>query len=437
MKKQNKKSFLSDKRLVLAVSLLTAILSWIVVAGFINPGGSYVIQSVMIDYKRNADEYRNRGLQIVGEMPDSMADVQVVGDGSVTGRLNNTDVAVFLDFSGVNGPGVHEVPLRGTRITQGNYDIRDISVRNSQHSMRQNPKNTVTLTFEEVETRHFPITVHSEGITADSGFFKDTPVLSNNEVVITGPRSEVARVAQVVAEIDGEEVRTESKMYQGEALVLLDSSGNVLSESQVSHLSLSPEIVDVEIPILERNEISIGVDFTGMQPGFDMEWFNSRVHLSADSLQVVGTTAAFQNLSTPLSIATFDMSQLGMGWVSDPVTIELPTGLRNQDQFKQVTASLDTAGMVEKTFRVTNFQVENGPRNAQIAPLPESVTVSLIGQQDQMEALLPENIVIQIDAFNVVARQGQQTIPARILVPRANRVFAVGDYPVVCDVVIE
>lgn len=436
MKKKNKNSFMSDRRVIFAASVLIAFFTWVVVAGFISPGETKVITNVLINYKLHADDYRNRGLQIVGDIKDVMADVEVRGNGSEIGGFNNSDVAVYLDFSGVTGPGVQEVPLRGMRVAPGEYSIIGVSLRNSQHSMARNPKSTVTLTFEEVSTAHIPVQVRAEGITADAGFFRDTPMLSNSEVVLTGPKSEVSRVASAMVEIVGEEARTESKMYQGLQVHLMDANGNLLDPEQVSHLSISPETIDVEIPILEQHDIEIGVDFTGVPQGLDMEWFNQRVHLSADTLMVVGSRASFQNLSVPLSIATFDISQLKIGWVSDPVTIQLPNGLRNQDQFKQVTASFDSSGLVERTFRVTNFRVENGPRNATITPVPESVTVSLIGPEEVIDTLLPENIVVQIDAFNVTARAGQQTIPARVIVPRATQVFAIGEYPIVCDVEI-
>lgn len=437
--KSNRKKLFDDRRIVLVASLIIALLSWVVIAGFINPGMVTTIPNVIIDYKRNAEEYRTRGLQIVGDITDVMADVEVTGDGSLIGAFVNTDVAVYLDFSGVTVPGVHEVPLRAVKVTPGNYTITGVSLRNGEHSLRKNPKNTVTLMFEEVESTHLPITVFSDGITAASGYFKDTPILSHTEVVVTGPRSEVNRVSRAMVYITGEEERTESKLYQAQKVILLDTSGNEIDISMISNLTMSPEVIDIEIPILDMVNVDIGVEFIGASPNFDMAWFQSLISLSSDSLEVVGASSAFENLSTPVTIATFDMADITLNWVSDPVSVQLPDALQNKDSLKQITASLNSEGnLVERSFPVTNIEVVNGPPNATIVPINNTVTVSIIGPADQVEALLPENIMIQVDAFGIPAnRGGKQTIPGRIVIPGADRVFASGNYPIVCNVVVE
>ncbi len=442
MKKKNearkKGGLFQSRKFVFVFSLVLATLSWIIVAGFISPGETKRISNVPIDYQRNEEEYKEKSLQIVGEITDLYADVLVSGDGAQIGPLTNTSVTVYPDYSNVNGPGPHEVPLRATKLDNSTFDIMEWTVKSPNHSLTNNPKNTVTLTFEEIESKSFPITVKADGITATSGYFRDTPMATPAEVMISGPRTEVERIAQVVAEVTEEEERSERKIYQRVPLTLLDVNNNEIDQRQLN-LTFSNETVEVDIAFLEIRNVGLTADFAGLPQYFDLNWFSDRVHLSVDSVQLVGTSAAFDSISDPYPITTFDVSELELGWESKPIIIELPenSGLKSMDQLRQVVVSFDTTDLVEKTIEVENIRVINGPVNAEIEPVGESINVRLIGPEDQINALLPENITIQVDAFGVsAAAGGQQTIPARVLIPSANRVIAIGSYTVICDVIL-
>ena len=100
--------------------------------------------------------------------------------------------------------------------------------------------------------------------------------------------------------------------------------------------------------------------------------------------------------------------------------------------------SFDTEELAEQTFTVAeeNIEVIHGAENLEITPVQSrGINVQLVGPVDVLESLLPENIIVQVDAFGVTATEsGQQTIRARVLVGSSNQVFAVCAYEVLCDV---
>lgn len=436
MKKKSKPGLFDSKRAVLIAAVLLAVLSWITVAGFINPVDERIIPNVKIDYSKRDSDYLNKNLQIVSDQKNySFADVKVSGDSSLISGFSNTDVVVYPDYSAVNGPGEHVIPLKAEKITPGNYNIVEWSLKNSEHSLRSNPTTTITITFEEVDSKTLPVTVRADKITAAEGFFRDPPVPSQKEITITGPKSEVSRVTQVVANITQEQERNETVIFSGVPLELYDHNNNLIDSNSIQ---LSPvNNVEVDIPILEIQPLNLRVDLTGVPQGFDTEWLQGLLHLSTDSISVVGTTAAFDNMPNEHVVKVIDISQLGIGWESESVPLNLPDGIQNMGGLRQVNVSFDSSGLVEKTFVVTNQTVINSPRNVEITPVSSYVNVTLVGPEDQIEALLPENIMVEIDAFQITAaRGGQQTIPGRVVIPTANRVFATGSYPIVCDVVV-
>ncbi len=436
MKQKNKRSIFDDRRITLVASVLLAVLAWIIVAGFINPSTEKIISGVKIDYTQEEETYKVKGLQIVDDLADPQytnADVKIASDSAV-GAIGSADVAVTADYSRVSGPGIYEIPLVPAKVKPGDYRVTDVSLDNSTYSLKNNPKRTVTLTFEPMDSQKLTVEIESQNITAAEGYVKDTPVATPSEVTITGPESELVRIAHAVAVLEEEEVLDTRKIYSGVPLTLRDTNGHDIDQSQL-HISLSTETVEVEVPIMERRTLNLGVAIVGQPQNFDMDWLMQRIVLSTTELQVLGEEDAFSNIQDPYIIATYDISELTLGWESDPITIELPANIHSVDPLKTVTATFDSAGLVEKTFEVKNLTVINGPVNGVITPIPSSVAVTLIGPQNQIDALLPEDIVVQIDAFNISAgKSGEQTIPARVLVPSENRVFATGNYSVVCNV---
>lgn len=437
MKQTNKPGIFNDKRIVLLIAVVMAFLSWVIIAGFINPNDVVLITYVDIDYEQEADHYRELGLQITTAQQDlpSYADVQVRGDGVLINPMSSNAVTVYADYTQVRGAGTYDIPLRAAPVAAGDYTITGMTVRGSGYSVESNPKISVTMVFEEVESKSFTIVARADGVTAAPGYFRDSPRAEPTEVLVTGPKNRVEQIAQVVAQVSAEEELDERKKYMDMPLVLLDENGQELDVAAMG-LTLSTHTADVEVRILETRTIGLQVDFTGLPQNFDTEWFYERVSLSEDELQVAGSSGAFANIDDPYTIATFNLSQMTMGWESDPINIELGEGLRNLDQLRQVTVSLDTADFAEKAFEVRqeNFRVRNGPRNATIEPVPASVTVRLMGDAEQIAALLPEDITVEIDAFSVTGSGGQQTIPVRVVVSGADRVFAQGSYSMVCDV---
>ena len=327
MKKKNKKSkgWFEDRRVALLVALILAVLSWILVAGFINPGDTRRLTPITIDYSRNADMYEARNLRIVGEPTPRYAEVQVSGDGSVIGPLTTTSVTVYPDYSAVTGPGPQELRLLYEKVDFGDYNITEVSAIATGYSLDSNPKHTVTLVFEELETKEFPIAVKADNVTAADGFFRDTPTADPARVTIDGAKTELDRIAQVVAVLEDDVELTETTSYQDVPLTLMDSAGNVL-DTAAMNLNFSITSTTVTVPIMVSKSIQLTATFIGLPSYFDTDWFYERVQLTPDTLQVVGSASAFEHIGDTVSVATFDASTLTPGWQSEPQEIELPEG---------------------------------------------------------------------------------------------------------------
>lgn len=171
------------------------------------------------------------GLVITSSIPSSVT-VVLSAPQSIWNQLNTETGAVraFLDLSGL-GTGSHSVPVRV-----------QISVR-PVRKIAQSPQS-ITVTLERLASKEFPIRVVTRGSPA-VGYTAETPTLSQNLVTISGPESQVNRVAEVQAIIDlSQATETITRTVN---LVAVDANDNPINE-----LNLLPDRVTLRQNISQR-----------------------------------------------------------------------------------------------------------------------------------------------------------------------------------------
>ncbi len=448
--KKSKKSLLSDKRLVFVASLLLAVIAWVVVAGFITPGDTRILRNIRIDYASREAQYSDKNLLLVGTLPRQHADVEVSGDNSVTGGLNENSVRVYADYSAVNGPGVYRVPLYAEKVTPGDYNIIDLTVRNGGSNVA-GPRDTVEMTFQEKLYKTFPVLVRAGQLVAAPGYTLGDTLVNPIDVTVSGPKNDVERISSVVANVadvldsDAAEAVLNNLTAYNVPLSFLDANGNPLDIAALG-LDADATMARVEVPVHYVNTITLTATFANLPDTIDREWFDARVQVRPQSIQVSGPAEAFENLSTPFSIRVFDASTLSLNWVSESIPIVLPddlvtmngTGEDNTDaQRSTADVAFNTEGLTEKSFDIPleSVHVRNAPTGTVINPMNDVVTVRLLGDAEQLESLLPENIYLEVEAAQLSGTaSGLLNLPARVLIPSKNRVLPMGSYVINCEV---
>lgn len=423
-KNRNNKENLFNKRWFLVLfSLLLSVFVWVIIAGFVTQGENEVALTPQINYQENENTYKSQNLVIVGEKPLTAA-VKVKANETVARRINASYVKITVDYSKVTGPGTYVLPLKIDKDSSSSFDF----VGNASPT-------DITLTFEVVENKTLTINARADKVEAAPGYYKAPLQLSANTVDISGPSSLVDQVDQVVATVNSEEVRESRIHYTGVQLRLLDGNGNELDTNEYT-LSLTE--VEVTVPILEVREFPLTIEVTGYPQGFNVEWFKDRMEFSATTIQIAGDSVELDKI-TEISLGTIDVSEFEMN-ASFERTITLRKEFVNYSNLKSVTISFDTEDLDEKHFLVpySNIQVINTPPGLTITPQQTNISVTLVGPLEVLARLLPENIAIQVDAYDVVAGQGgKQTIAARVMISIDDKVFALGTYQVVCEVSVD
>ena len=395
-----------DNRFFLGiVSVLAAVLVWMVVSTFLDPQGSFVIKDVSVNYGYQSTIYTSKGLDIVDQQAVDNVQVQADGNGTLIGKLSSSDIMVYPIYNGVQGAGKTTLRLEA-RIT--NTDYTNVGIKLTV----LNPQ-TVDVVFDTVGEKTLPVTTDTSGITIADGFTLNRIATTPTEVTLTGPTSELDKISEVVAPVSHEGSLSDSVSATA-SLELRDENGDI-----------------VTLTVYQVRELPLSIVFINAPSGFDTSYL--KYSLSIPTLNVAGPAKTVGAL-TELSVAAFD---LGREFAFDrdyQKNIELPAGVVSLDGVSAVTIRFDTTDMTSRTFTVTNIRTVNVPSTIDLEVLTAQIhQVTLYGPKSEMEELSADSILAQVDCQNLAVSVGQQTVAASIQVPSSSHIFAVGNYTVQCQ----
>ena len=366
-----KRNLLNDRRIRLLLSLLGAVIAWMAVTIVVQPGTTTTIYNVPVDFTYDSAAYTSRGLSIVNT-EEKTVNLKLSGDGYTIGSLSANDFVVYPDWSSVRDSGEKSLRLQ----------VRSQSTLLTGVSVSIDGDNTVDVVFDVVEEKTLPIQVTTNYLKIADGYILYGTDISKETVTLSGPSTELSKVETCTAEVATLPV-------------------------EVSFIN-APRDFDPSVLVYS---------------------------LSKKTLNVAGPESQIDRLST-LSVGTIDLSTFALDKVYE-MPIELPSGIRLLDNISSITVSFDSSRLETKTMNLpaSCVQVINLPSTYTLTVETERLmNVTLCGPAGSLEALNPEQVVIEIDADDFYVAIGQQNIACRLYVPANDKIFALGSYVVQCKI---
>lgn len=409
---------LNDRRVRLLLSLLGAVIAWMAVTIVVQPGTTKTITNVAVDFSYDAASYTSRGLSIVSA-PEKYVSLKLSGDGYTIGGLSASDFVVYPDWSSVRDSGEKTLRLQ----------VRSQSTLLTGVSVAIEGENTVDVVFDVVEEKTLPIKVTTNYLTIEDGYILYNTEVSKETVTLSGPSTELSKVETCTAEVTHRGGLKEPVTVET-ALRFYTRSG---SEVQFEYTTFSEESVDVTLQVYKVATLPVEVSFINAPRDFDPSVLVYA--LSKRTLNVAGPASQVERLSA-LSVGTIDLSTFALDKVYE-MPIELPGGIFLLDNLSSITVSFDSSKLETKKMNLPNtcVQVINLPVSYQLTVETERLmNVTLCGPSGSLEALTPEQVVIEIDADDFSVVLGQQNIACRLYVPSNGKIFALGSYVVQCKI---
>ena len=419
-KKFSLNRLMHNDKLMMLVSLVLAILVWALVVYGPSNLQDQEITGVPISVTLN--DYASQTLNLrITSGANATATVTVHGLRSVVSKLSAADITVTADTGNVIKEGTYTLALRAA--ANGDYSIKRIVGDNGTN-------DTVTISCDVWKEVAFDVEVEMPGVTLADGQNSrfGTPVIAGaavtgGQVTLSGPRTDISRVATVVAVIDEEKAISEATAFEAR-LEARDERGEPITT--LAFAGIEDGKVSVTVPVMVYRKIDLASAVLHAPAAYQDA---KLVTVSPSYVELWGVPSEIDDyVQSVLNRIAVDFDQLSPATLKREIVLEPTEGIRPVNGSETITIAVGLKGMTTRTYEVplsaSNVTVQNCPAGY-VAKVTQSVlkNVVLCGTSRQLGAIRAENIRVTVD-MNNSATAGQQSIKARISVDGQPAVWA-------------
>ena len=406
------KKSLMNKSTLKILSLLIAILIWVVVKNVQDPMLVKVITRIPVTIVNESYLASNLEVPLLIEGQDTV-NVKVKGRESVVKELTREDFTAIADMTQIISMETtpRMVPVKVS--CEGLLDS-DISVT---------PGN-IQVDIEEQTSVEKIIAVNTGDTIPDKNYEVGVLKANPEKVTISGPESIVNKIDRVVAMVDVSD-RKETKIELDSELKIYDKNQDELSEKQLSYLDLK-EIRNNKIKVTAefwkaQNKISVKADISG-SPKYGYQV--SEIKLVPDTISIAGTDEALQKLAEAGNTLEIPGSMIDVSGKSSDfeVNIDLTELLPENTKLARdlnssviVTVKILPYNSQDFELSATQIQTENIPEDMDLVFGQEKIIVRLKGKDEDLKNLKPEIVQMKIDLKDY--KEGEYTVPVTVTLP--------------------
>lgn len=380
-------------------ALIIAIVLWSYVMSEVNPYRSETIRNIPVTFN-NLEALERQGLVLM-EPKEATVTVRVKGRKFDMANFDSKKIKAYVDLSGY-GEGQVKVPVQ---VVIG--DFSNINIERIEPS-------EILFRFDKLISRQKPVTIRTTG-NLDSNYVLGDITTKSASVLITGPRSWVNEVAEVIAEvkIDG---RKESASLTV-PVKLVDDEGK-----EVRGVRYEPTVIDVDIPIYRKVTVPIELQTENQLPE-NYEITNISINPSRIALKGDNNIVYLASVQTK----PIDINEL----IENPtmeVELDLPPNISLVNPNEKVTVSVVIEETLRKSFELSlrDISIRNLGEGLKIADddLSKTIAITLKGGKDLMENFTEEDLGIFIDLNSFKAGEHKVyfgfNLPTGIIIEEIN-----------------
>lgn len=368
-------------------AVIIAIFLWAFVMSDVNPEVSRNIRNVPVSYT-NVSDLERQGLVIM-EPQEISIDVRITGKKSDIDNFDENNIVAQVDLSGYSEGQVRIIPTVG-------IIGRETSVEISDYQPRE-----ILFTFDRMIQREYPVRVITTGELAEN-YLLDHIDTSTSNIIVSGPRTWMNEVDEVVVYVDLEG-RT-STSTNNLAVTVVDDEGN-----EVRGVEKSPNMINLEIPILRAQTVAIELQTTGELPE----------NFTVENLQVNPAKVKVKGDHRVMTLNKINTEEININTLLEHSSLEvdliLPEGVELLNPDEKITISYDITEEVTQSY---SFSLDEVIANIgeglsmEEESLDQTIEVNLSGTRDLIEGIGKEDISVSVDLEGLDA--GSHEIEVRV-----------------------
>ena len=386
-KKISLKNLIYDNRFVLTLSIIAAVIIWIVVAIQASPEDDRIVKDVPVKIEIS-NNVSNLGLQMFGNT-DFTVEVKVHGKRYDVAEsvLTKDDISVVAKTNYVDSTGSQTLKLEVTPKdpNKANYEIVSLS---------QDSINVYFDYYKEGEYTLQTDIIYDGASYVTNGLIAETPVLSANTVKLSGPVTEMVKIKKVVARVTLNKKLSATTTLDAEIIPLSEYGG------KLQYITVNDGIADITmtLPVYQRAELP--------------------------------TTVTFKNAP---AVADIDFYMLGAG--KNEITIDLTTlnGVKIMSGETKLKVTVEMSGVTSEKNSVSanNVSFINVPTGYKAVLTQTKIpSVEVVGPESELKKISSEQLFAEVDLSNADPTRSHGTAYARAYVKDSNNCWVHNRYTV-------
>lgn len=401
----------NNDRFVLIFSVFAAIILWFIMATVNTEERPRVIYDVPIQVELS-DEAKAAGYQVF-EQSDLTAKVSVTGNSLVVNQLSKDDLKVQ----------VHNFPA----ITPGQMTLNLVAVKHNQQADYEISSVDPGSVIVNVD-RYKEVTMEVQNqikYTVDDQHFVNAPVLSLDTVTLSGPETELMKVATVSAETNVREQPTETIKFTTR-LVLRDAEGNEIPNTNgLIHFADDVDEVEVTIPVQSRASIPLEVTYSNQPEQLDL---SAIMKMDYQRIEVGATQQELENLHS-IMLKPIDFANISPTRNSVVLDVELPDSFTNLSNLTSVNVSFNLDDFTTKTLTVEQFITRNRTSRQNVDITTKSLPVTIVAPKEVIDQITSEDLYGEVNLTGQEHFTGSTELPVKIFVKNPEyTAWAYGNY---------
>jgi YbbR domain-containing protein len=390
IRKSIKKLIFNDRYLII-VSLVLAVIVWIITSLNIGDVESKTIK-IQAPIKLGDEMSEQLSMQYYS-LQDSI-DINVTFSGAkyVIGQVDENDFKVVFDTSAVNRTGEQSIPILVT-----NNSNLDFTVTGTYPS-------SIDAYFDVNMTKSFDVEVDFDENNVAEGYVFGLPVLSEDKVIVSGPKTYVDQIERAFLTVDFGENTALTEPYKAESNIEFEGIGvesNYLTITSRTDTNNPITAVSYTIPVLKKVTLPVSVDLEDAPEGIDegsitinysKDSIEAGVLDSADISKAVIGTINFSKIGTGKNTFDFDVTNLKGITVLDEnlSTITATVNVSSSYEYKSISikrSDIVVEGLSDKeSANVTNLSRYHitvvAPKDVQTSSLELELKVDVSERKD-------------------------------------------------------
>ncbi len=414
MKKERKFSLgrlFHNDRFVLIFSVFAAIILWFVMSITNTEERPRTIHDVPITIPLSADA-EEQGYRVFSQS-DTTARVMVTGNSLIVNQLEPEDLVVRAQLPTITRPGDFTFNL-----------VAEPQNPNSSYEIVSVDPGSVIVYIDRYKEATFEIENNIKYTRVDDRYYVGTPQLSVTNVKISGPETEINKVAKISVESEIQETLTQTYRFTTQ-LVMWDSQGDVIT-SDLIEMSVEEGKVDVTVPVWEKQELPVEVNFVNKPSDLQM---GGLVTVDHETIEV-GVPPNQTGGLTAISLSPIDFSNVSPSNNVFTLDIDLPQEYQNLNNITSVNVQLDLSDFGTKTINIPaeNILVKNVASGKFAQVTTQNLTVTVVAPTDMLEEITASHIHGEIDMTGQESLVGSAEMPVKISIQSGYQAWAYGTY---------